>query len=214
MGAITRLPWYLFGLRQSTHGLYGRVHGRLQEDLQQGGPSWCYQCPRPYGEILPNHTSTESSLTLAGYLVESLVGSLLLSSASWWMQDFVCALQDWSLCFPKSCVNPIIKCHSPSRPDSLDIPSPLVKFPRWKSWIGFRTFTTVGELLWYYCSPVCGSPTQKIWDLILSWLCPSYSLVAVSSVSLDVGSFFGGFQRPPIDGCSTASCNSGAQLSL
>ena len=39
MGAITRLPWYLFGLRQSTHGLYGRVNGRLQEDLSQGGPS-------------------------------------------------------------------------------------------------------------------------------------------------------------------------------
>ena len=22
--------------------------------------------------------------------------------------------------------------------------------------VGVRTFTTMGELLWYYCSPVCG----------------------------------------------------------
>ena len=26
--------------------------------------------------------------------------------------------------------------------------------------MGFRTFTTVGKLLWYYCSPVCGLPTR------------------------------------------------------
>ena len=36
-----------------------------------------------------------------------------------------------------------------------------------KTDVGFRTFTTVGELLWYYFSPVCGSPTHKEWDLIL-----------------------------------------------
>ena len=52
--------------------------------------------------------------------------------------------------------------------------------------MGFRTFTTVGELLWY-CSPVCGSPTRQIWNLILSWLHPSYVIAAVSSLSLGVG---------------------------
>ena len=31
---------------------------------------------------------------------------------------------------------------------------------------GLQIFLRVGELLWYYCSPVCGSPTQQIWDLI------------------------------------------------
>ena len=35
-----------------------------------------------------------------------------------------------------------------------------------------RTFTTVGELLWYYCSPDCGLPTWKVWGLILLCLCP------------------------------------------
>ena len=35
-----------------------------------------------------------------------------------------------------------------------------------------RTFTTVGELLWYYCSPYCGVPTWKVRDLNLPCLCP------------------------------------------
>ena len=29
----------------------------------------------------------------------------------------------------------------------------------------FRTLITVGELLWYYCPPVCGSSTQWLWGL-------------------------------------------------
>ena len=33
--------------------------------------------------------------------------------------------------------------------------------------VGLRTFTPVGELLWYKCSPVCESPTKQLWDLIL-----------------------------------------------
>ena len=33
--------------------------------------------------------------------------------------------------------------------------------------VGLRTFTPVGGLLWYKCSPVCESPTQQLWDLIL-----------------------------------------------
>ena len=48
----------------------------------------------------------------------------------------------------------------------------------------------MGELLWYYCSPVCGSPTRWVWDLILSWLCPSSHLTAASSLSLHKGYLF------------------------
>ena len=61
----------------------------------------------------------------------------------------------------------------------------------------FRTFTTVGELLWYYCSPDCGLPTWWVWDLILSRLYPSYHLLAASSLSFWTWGFFfffGGFQ--------------------
>ena len=35
-------------------------------------------------------------------------------------------------------------------------PDPLSHPQAWKPDVGFRTFTTLGELLCYYCSPVCG----------------------------------------------------------
>ena len=43
------------------------------------------------------------------------------------------------------------------------LPDPQVGKPD----VGLRTFTPVGGLLWYKCSPVCESPTQQLWDLIL-----------------------------------------------
>ena len=72
--------------------------------------------------------------------------------------------------------------------------------------MGFRTFTTVGELLWYYCSPVCRSPTQRVWDLILSGLCSSYNLTVAYSLSLDMRYIFSDRFQYPVDG-STASCD-------
>ena len=53
--------------------------------------------------------------------------------------------------------------------------------------MGLRTFTTVGELLWYYCSLVCGSPTQWFWVLILLRLCISYHPIVGSSLCLNMG---------------------------
>ena len=49
-----------------------------------------------------------------------------------------------------------------------------------------RTFTAVGELLWYYCSPVSGSLTWQLLDLILLWLHPNYHLIPLSYLSLDM----------------------------
>ena len=34
--------------------------------------------------------------------------------------------------------------------------------------MGLRIFTPLGELLWYNYFPVCGLPTQWVWDFILS----------------------------------------------
>ena len=99
-------------------------------------------------------------------------------------------LHDWSLCFPRFSGRPIVKSCWPSRPDSLGIPSSFVGSLAGKPDVGFRTFTIVQELLWHYCSPGCGSPTQQIWNLILLWLCPSYHLAAASSLSLDMGYLF------------------------
>ena len=76
--------------------------------------------------------------------------------------------------------------------------------------VGLRTFTPVGGLLWYKCSPVCESPSQQLWDFILLLLCPSYRLTAASPLSLDVGYVFGEFQCLPVDDCSAVSGDSGA----
>ena len=63
-------------------------------------------------------------------MVQSPVGSLLLSSGSCCKQNFVCAFQDWSLCFPQSSGRPVMIPCWPSRPDSLGIHSPFVESPR------------------------------------------------------------------------------------
>ena len=75
-----------------------------------------------------------------------------------------------------------------------------------KPGVGFRTFTTVGELLWYYCPTVWGSCTQWVWDFLLLWFSPSYHLAAPFFFVFGLGvSFFAGFQHPLVHGCSTAS---------
>ena len=102
---------------------------------------------------------------------------------------------DWatntkSFCFLQSCVSSIIKSCCPSKSDSLGTSSPLLE-PKFESLMwGHRTFTTVGGLLWYYCSPVCGLPTRYVWDLILTWLCQSYCLIGACPLNLDVGYLF------------------------
>ena len=42
-------------------------------------------------------------------MVQSSVGSLLLSSESWCVKGFVCAFQDWSFCLPRFCGSLVIK---------------------------------------------------------------------------------------------------------
>ena len=48
------------------------------------------------------------------------------------------------------------------------VSQPCCQNPRLEAWCGVQNFTTMGELLWYYCFPVCGSPTWQVWDLFLS----------------------------------------------
>ena len=66
------------------------------------------------------------------------------------------------------------------------LPNPQIGTPD----VGLRTFTPVGVLLWYNCSPVCESPTQQLRDLIFLWLRLSYHLIAASPLSLYMGYFF------------------------
>jgi len=119
------------------------------------------------------HASIRDSLTLTG-LFQSPMGSLLLFPGSWFMQDFVYALQEWSLFSSVlwKCCNQILvtfKVRFPGDSQVLFSRDPQGGNPAMR----LRIFTTVEELLWYYYFPLCGSPTWWVWDLILSWLCPS-----------------------------------------
>ena len=60
----------------------------------------CRQCPCPHEEPLLTPTSIGDPPTVVVGLVQSPVGSLLLSPGSWSTHDFVCALEQWGLCFP------------------------------------------------------------------------------------------------------------------
>ena len=85
------------------------------------------------------------------------------------------------------------------------IPSSFARSHAGKCDLGLRTFTTVGELLWCYCSPVWRSPTRWVWHLIWSWL--SLYRPAAASCLWTWGIIYGGFPCPLVDGYSTASCN-------
>ena len=67
--------------------------------------------------------------TLTGRSVSVSCGSLTLFLGSWCTQAFVCALQEWSLCFHQSHEAPVIKSLWPSKSASLGISSPLTRIP-------------------------------------------------------------------------------------
>ena len=66
-----------------------------------------------------------------------------------------------SLCFFQSYGIPVIKPHWPAKSDSLGVSVPLQDPQAGKPDTKLRIFTTVGELLWYYCSPVVGRPLGR-----------------------------------------------------
>ena len=148
----------------------------------------CCQCPHPCSEHLLTHASTGDPPTLTGSF-----GSVFNGVTAPFLWVFVHTR--FCLCpsrleshFPQSCGSPIIKFCWPSASYSRRIPSPFIE-SLGKHDIGIQTLTAVWELLWYYCSPICGSLTRLVWDLILSWLYPSYHLTA-ASLSLDIGYLF------------------------
>ena len=139
------------------------------------------------------------------------MGSLLLSSLSWYVQNFVCALQDWSLPLPQAPGSPVIKSHCPARSACMGIPSPFIRSPGCEAWCGVQNLhNNAGTSLvflfssvWVTCAVGMGFDFVMIAPLLPShW---SFFLAFGHGVS-----YFDGFLYPPIDGCSTASCSFGA----
>ena len=103
-------------------------------------------------------------------------------------QGFVCALQE-------SLFSPVLWKFCNQIPLSFKVRFSgdsqfLCWIPRLESDVGPRNFTTVWGHVWYFCSPVCGSPTWWVWNLMLTWLCPSYCLIVASFLSLDMDYLF------------------------
>ena len=150
--------------------------------------SRCHQ-PHSCGEPLLTCACTGDPPTLGGRL-----GSVSCGVAAPFLWVLVHARfclypQDWSLCFPQFCGSLVIKSYWPSKSSSLGIPSPFVGSPGCETWCGIpnlhssvrTSLVLLFSNLWL---------THWVWDLILSWLCPSYHLAAASSLSLDVGYLF------------------------
>ena len=125
-------------------------------------PRETFQCSSPCGDSLPTHASTGGPPTVAGSFgsVSCRVTVPLL----------------WGLVHAKFCVCPprleflLVPVFWKSYnqiPLALPDIFPKLQVPRLdpqagKPDVGFRMFTTMQELLWYYYSPVRGSPTQPV----------------------------------------------------
>ena len=80
----------------------------------------------------------------------------------------------------------------------LPMPDPSAGEPN----VRLRALSPVGDLLQYNYSPVCGSPSQVVWDLII------LRLLWFLLMSLDVEYLFV-VGLSFIDGCSAVSCDFG-----
>ena len=173
-------------------------------------PGLLFPGPHRHDKPQLTHTSAEDSPVIAD-LVHSPMGSLLFSLGSWCTQDFVCALQEWSLWFPQSCGSPVIKSCSPSKAGSLEVPSPFARYPVWEAWREAQNLHNSGRtsLVVLFSSSWVTYLVGVGLDFILFVpLLPSHcSFFFVFGCGV---SFLGGFQHPPVDGYSTASYNFGA----
>ena len=115
------------------------------------------------------------------------------------------------VCFFQSSESPVIKARWPSRSDSLGIPSLTVRSQGWEYWHGVQNLHNSGRtsLVLLFSSLWVTHLVGMGFDFIVPVpLLPSrcgFFFVFGHGVSC-----FGGFQRSPVDGCSTASCYFGA----
>ena len=149
----------------------------------------CCQYPCPCSRSLPTHACTRDPQTLRGRSGSVSYG--VTAPFPW-----VLVHTSFCLCPPWVFVSPSPVEVMWSNPTCLQsqtpwrFPVPLLDNQVGSSDAGPRTSSTVGELLWYYCSPVCGSSTRQVWNLILTWLRPSYHLIVAPPLSLDKGYIF------------------------
>ena len=63
----------------------------------------------------------------------------------WWAQDFVYALQEWSICSPQSCGRSVIKHWWSLKSYYLGIPNPFAGSPGWEAWREAQNLYNIGR---------------------------------------------------------------------
>ena len=143
------------------YGHYSRVNGNSKRTYTKGRlPGAAASAPHLRGKPLLTHASTGDPPTLAGRS-----GSIPCVVTV----PFLCVLvhERYCFCHPRveSLFLPVLEVLQ-SNPCGLQnqIPwgflVPLSDPQSGKTDVWLRTFTTMGELLWYYFSPVCGLPIR------------------------------------------------------
>ena len=196
MGGAWFPPCWLFGLRRPYTGAYvGSLVGLMADSGRAHATEY-------FPELLLPVSLSSRWATATPHLCRrpSNTSRLVLFSLLWGQCSFpwvpmrtllcVCPPRVESLFPPvllKSCNQiPLAFKVWFSRNSSSHCRTPRVRKPD----VGLRIFTLVGGLPWYKCSPVCVSPTQQLWDLILLWLCHFSHLTVASPLSLDVRCLF------------------------
>ena len=82
------------------------------------------------------------------------------------------------LFFFQSCGAPAIKLHLPSKPNTLGAPLSSAVPTCWGAWCGNQnSHSCERNSTIFYNSPMCGFPTQGVWDLIIWQVHPSYPIL-------------------------------------
>ena len=151
-GGTVFLPCWWFGLRHSNTRAY-RLLGRARSwSLSPGelmlmntliplppvslSPEWATAAPTPRRPRRLSETSR--------WVWPRLLWSHWFCPGSWCMWEFVCTLQEWSLCFPLSCGAPAIKPQWPSKTNALGVP-PNARPPGWGAWCGAQKSHSCGR---------------------------------------------------------------------
>ena len=167
MGGAEFPPCWLFALRRSSTGAY-RLFGGANVGLMPRSTSqnFCGQCPCPCNEPQPPSASAGDPPTLGD---RSGSGGRSGSVSCGGHCSFLLSPDTHTtFCVPSKSgvsvsLSPVEVLQSnPPCLQSLILWEFLLLLPdpqAGKSYVGLRTFTPVGGLLWYKCSPVCESPT-------------------------------------------------------
>ena len=130
MGGTGFPPCWLLGLMQPKTGAYpcslvGLMVVSGSAHAKEYFPELLLPVSLSLGEPQLPPASAGDPPTLAGRSGSVSYGVTAPSLGSRCAHYFMCALQEWSLCFPQTCRSPAIKPCYPSKSDSLAIPPPI-----------------------------------------------------------------------------------------